>query len=290
LLDWQQLPNVNRNLFIMKLKLTIIFTLLFAVVFAQQPEKTEVLTLGSFHFAFRNLDVIKTSAEDQIDVLQPKYQKEIENIVARIAKFKPTIIAIERDPDKQAIYDSFYNQFLLGKYNLGRDEVDQIGFRIAKMMQLKSLYCVNAWGQDYEILDSVLLGKDSIGNKNFMGYFNKYADTIKQYFPKPVFKTEGIRAELIQLNDPNNIKSDLGTYLLGIFKYETKNNEYFGPDFVTGWWFNRNLRIFRNIQKLNAKPSDRILVIFGAGHMTLLNTFFDASPEYRLLKANDYLK
>jgi len=274
----------------MKLNLTVILTMLFAGVFAQPSEKTEVLTLGSFHFAFRNLDVIKTSTEDQIDVLDAKYQKEIEDIVARIAKFKPTIIAIERDPDKQAKYDSLYSQYLLGKYKLGRDEVDQIGFRLAKMMQLKNLYCVNAWGQDYEVLDSVLLGKDSLGKIKFMNYFNKYADTIKQYFPDPVFKTKGIRADLIQKNDPNNIKSDLGTYLLGIFKYETKENEYFGPDFVTGWWFNRNLRIFRNIQKINAKPSDRILVIFGAGHMTLLNTFFDASPEYKLIKVNDYLK
>jgi hypothetical protein len=123
-----------------------------------------------------------------------------------------------------------------------------------------------------------------------MNYFNKYGDTLKQYFPKPVFKTKGIREELLQKNNIDNIKADLGTYLLGIFKYETKDNELFGPDFVTGWWFNRNLRIFRNIQKINATPTDRILVIFGAGHMNLLNSFFDASPEYKLLKVNDYLQ
>ncbi len=274
----------------MKLKLTAALTLFISAIFAQSPKQTEVLTLGSFHFAFRNLDLLKTSKEDQIDVLEAKYQQEIEDIVARIAKFKPTIIAIERDPSKQAKYDSLYNQYLLGKYDLARDEEQQIGFRIAKRMNLKTLYCVNAWGQDYEALDPVLGGKDSLENKKFMNYFSRSADTIKQYFPKPVFKTKGIRAELIQKNDRSNIRADMGTYLLGVFKYETKDNEFFGPDFVTGWWFNRNLRIFRNIQKINAKPTDRILVIFGAGHMTLLNSFFDASPEYKLLNVNDYLK
>lgn len=274
----------------MKLNLSIIFILLSFIVIAQPPKKTEVLTLGSFHFAFRNLDLIKTSTEDQIDVLEPKYQKEIEEIVERIAKFKPTIIAVEIDPIKQAKYDSLYNKYLEGNYKLGRDEVEQIGFRVAKMMKLKTLYCVNSWGRDYEVLNTVLEGKDSLENKKFMNYFNEYADTLKQYFPKQVFKTKGIRAELIQKNDPGNINRDMGTYLIGTFKYETKDNEFFGPDFVTGWWFNRNLRIFRNIQKINAKPTDRILVIFGAGHMTLLNSFFEASPEYKLLKVNDYLK
>lgn len=274
----------------MKFKLSIILTLLITSTLAQSKKQIEVLTLGSFHFNFPNLDVIKTSTKDKIDVLDPKYQKEIEDIVIRLAKFKPTIIVIEREPSTQSKYDSLYNQYLIGKYSLRRNEEQQIGFRLAKMMNLKTLHCADSWGRDYEVLGTVLEGKDSLGNKNFMNYFNKSAETLQHYFPKNIFKTKGIRAELIQQNDYNKIKLDLGTYLMGIFKYETKDNDFFGPDFVTGWWFNRNLRIFRNIQKIDAKPTDRLLVIFGAGHMNLLNLFFDSSPEYKLLKVNDFLK
>lgn len=56
----------------MKLSLTFILALTWLITFGQ-PEKTEVLTLGTFHFEFRNLDVSKTALPDQIDVLQPKY-------------------------------------------------------------------------------------------------------------------------------------------------------------------------------------------------------------------------
>ncbi len=31
-------------------------------------------------------------------------------------------------------------------------------------------------------------------------------------------------------------------------------------------------------------------MIFGAGHMTILNYLFECSPEYKLLHVNDYLK
>lgn len=81
----------------MKLSLTLILALSISIAFGQ-PKKTEVLTLGTFHFNFLNLDVSKITASDQSDVLQPKYQKDIEDIVRRVAAFKPSIIVIERDP------------------------------------------------------------------------------------------------------------------------------------------------------------------------------------------------
>ena len=77
-------------------------------------------------------------------------------------------------------------------------------------------------------------------------------------------------------------------YVLSTGEAETIS-DYIGVDFETGRWFNRNLRIFRNIQRIETGPSDRILVIFGAGHLNLLNYLFECSPEYRLEEANKYL-
>ncbi|NOU19256.1 MAG: hypothetical protein HOO91_16995 [Bacteroidales bacterium] len=273
----------------MKIYLTTALSLLLLSAFGQS-QKTEVLMLGTFHFSFPNRDVKKIEVNDQIDVLEPKYQQEIEDIVGKIAKFKPTIIAIEREPSEQAKYDSLYNKFLQGEYQLGRSEEKQIGFRLAKMLGIEKLYCINEWGKDYEDIKRVLEGKDSIEASRFMNFFYKNPDTLIHFSPKQVFKSEGILPELIQMNDDNSIKKDLGNYLIGVFKYKTKDNELFGADFVTGWWFNRNLRIFRNIQKINAKPTDRILVIYGAGHLNILNYLIECSPEYKLVKTNDYLK
>ncbi|MGB5893801.1 MAG: hypothetical protein WBG58_06450, partial [Ignavibacteriaceae bacterium] len=72
-------------------------------------QEVEVLTLGTFHFNFPNRDVSKIEIENQIDVLDPEYQSEIEEIVRRISEFKPTVIAIEVDPNKQSKVDSLYN-------------------------------------------------------------------------------------------------------------------------------------------------------------------------------------
>ncbi|MDZ4329346.1 MAG: hypothetical protein U0945_02035, partial [Flavobacterium sp.] len=47
-------------------------------------EQTKVLTLGTFHFKFPNMDVAKTDVDNQIDVFDSKYQKEIELIVDKL--------------------------------------------------------------------------------------------------------------------------------------------------------------------------------------------------------------
>jgi hypothetical protein len=272
------------------MKILPVLACIFAVSITVQAQKIEVLTLGSFHFNFPNLDIVKTSTADQIDVLETRYQAEIEDIVQKLTAFKPTIIAIERDPEKQNKYDSLYNAYLLDKHILSRNEEEQIGFRLARQVHLKKLYCVNAWGKDYESLVPLLEGKDSLATKKFEDFFYHNPDSLKHSKIKPLFKSQGIRAELLRMNTDSSLNNDLGNYLIGIFKYETPEIQSLGPDFVTGWWFNRNLRIFRNIQRIPTKPGDRIFVIFGAGHMNLLNVFFKASPEYSLKKVNEYLQ
>lgn len=254
-------------------------------------EQIQILTLGSFHFNFPNLDVIKTDNDDLIDVLEPKYQNEIESIVGKLEKFKPTIIVIERRPEHQEKYDSLYTLYLEGKHELTRSEDQQIGFRLAKRLGLKKLHCADAWGSDYEDVKQLFEGADSIAKQKFMDFFYNHPDTLLDpyRYEKEIFKSQGILAELKRINDDDRIKNTLGYYLVGVFKYETPENNQFGVDFTTGWWFNRNLRIFRNIQRINSTSKDRILVIYGSGHMNLLNNFFEASPEYQLLKVNDYL-
>lgn len=272
-----------------------LFGMVFLIFFsinanAQDNQKIKVLTLGTFHFAFPNLDVIKTDDKDIIDVLHPEYQKEIESIVKMIAVFEPTIIAIEVDPIKQEKIDSVYMAYLSGTHKLKRSEHEQVGFRLAKQFNLQTLHCTNNWGELPEEINNVVYGNDTISQQDFMNFFYNNNDSSKIYDPENKFKSEGILEHLKMVNSKDHLKMDLGNYMISIFKYQTNDNEFFGVDFTTGWWFNRNLRIFRNIQKIPAKPNDRILVIYGSSHMNLLNIFFDASPEYELENINDYLE
>ncbi len=103
-------------------------------------------------------------------------------------------------------------------------------------------------------------------------------------------KISNITDALYEGNKPENIKERLATYLLHPFKYEEHPGDFTGVDFETGRWYNRNLRIFRNIQRIHYSTEDRILLIIGNEHLNLLNHFFDVSREFELVSPLPYLE
>ena len=251
------------------------------------PPQIKIMTLGVFHFNYPNLDAVQIKEKDQISVLDEPYQSEIQAICKAIGKFKPTIIAIECTPDQQLRIDSLYLQYQSGNFDLKKDEGYQLGFRIGKQLQVGRIYCVDDAGHHYENLEAIF--RDSVRLSKFEDYFIHPKDTLYQ-LPVSNDKITSITDELFESNQPDKIRERLAPYLLHPFKYEEQEGDFTGVDFETGRWFNRNLRIFRNIQRIPCNTQDRILLIIGSEHLNLLNLFFDTSREFELVSPVPYLK
>jgi hypothetical protein len=88
-------------------------------------------------------------------------------------------------------------------------------------------------------------------------------------------------------NTEQALQESHGLYLTGWFKIGS-GHAYPGVDWVTAW-YNRNLRIFANLQRITSSSGDRILVIFGAGHIPILRHCVLALPEYNLVEVSEYL-
>ena len=83
----------------------------------------------------------------------------------------------------------------------------------------------------------------------------------------------------LETNSDAHIKRMHGHYLL-----RDKDDSYDGVDGLTMNWYNRNLRILKNIHKIKTEPDDRILLLIGGGHIPILQQQLDATPEYELVK------
>lgn len=241
--------------------------------------KTKVLVVGSFHFDYPNMDAHKTEKNNQVDVLEPKRAAEITEIINYIKKFKPTKIAIEAWPDWKA--NEKLKEYKNGKHRDQRDERYQVAMRLANELNLPELFSIDA----RSVLDdySETFGKkDSVYFKNLLEDYDFLSDDAvsKQY---NIF---------IKSTEPKNFKSlldmfkymnskeyhqyEYGAYLTGDFRLR----EHDGADLLALYWYNRNLRMFRKIQEIPKNNEDRILVIAGNGHASVLRQLFTSSPEY----------
>ncbi|MCW8109557.1 DUF5694 domain-containing protein [Alteromonas ponticola] len=249
----------------------------------------KILPVGTFHFEFPNLDTQQVASSDQIDVLDPAYQKQIEKIVESLRGFNADYVVVEHKIDHAKELHEAYRSYLNTNQLPGRSETYQLGFRIAKSLSLSTVYGVDTWGKLYDTTAEYLAVDET--KSSFSRFYTHPPDkALKISAGTPVYKEQGIAEELIRLNQADRIRQSLGNYLVGHFKYETASQPYFGADFESGRWFNRNLRIFRNLQRLPYQPGDKIILIYGAGHLNILNYLFDASPEFERVSALPYLE
>ncbi|RZJ49281.1 MAG: hypothetical protein EOO19_05820 [Chryseobacterium sp.] len=241
--------------------------------------KTKVLVVGSFHFDYPNLDAHKTEKGDQIDVLSPKTANEVTQLIDYIKKFKPTKIAIEAWPNWNA--NQKLKEYKEGKHAKQRDERYQIAMRLAKELNLNELYSIDA----NSVLDD--LGEkfnktDSIYFKNMSLDYDFLSDDAvsKQYnafFKNSERKNFKSILDLFKfMNSKEYHRYEYGAYLSGDFKLR----EHDGADMLALYWYNRNLRMFRNIQNIHPSSDDRVLVIVGNGHASVLRQLFTSSPEF----------
>ncbi len=108
---------------------------------------------------------------------------------------------------------------------------------------------------------------------------HRFNDSLKVTMP--------LRDYLVRRNDPAEVRVSHGQYLIGGFRLG-RDDDYLGPDMRTRW-YNRNLRIFHNLQRITSSPDERLLVIIGAGHVPILRHAIEASPEFRLVEVRDVL-
>lgn len=249
----------------------------------------KVLLVGSFHFAYYGLDAHKTSEDERVNVLSPAKQEEMEELVNYIAKFKPTKLVIENQGSIDEVLDR-YQQYKEGKEELKANEIDQICFRLMNRFDIDTLYGADTWGITTDLRhhkDSAVFGPwlDEL----FEDYDFKSDDEINQrYFDWYDYNDElALELSLLDyfkiMNSEKYIKRNHGAYLVGDFKL----GKYRGADAMLLMWYSRNLRIFRNIQTITTSPADRIMVLFGSGHLSILKQQFESSPEFQLISFNE---
>jgi hypothetical protein len=242
-------------------------------------QRAEVLVLGVYHMANPGRDIFNMKADD---VLAPKRQAEIAELIAVLKKFGPTKVAVEADVWNEDVAKR-YADTLAGRHELSRNETEQVGFRLAKELGHKTVYPVDVEG-DFPYLRLLNYAKGAGRSKDLeamqadVGAMVKAQDTY--------LASHSILETLLYMNEDEKVARDVGFYYRQAHIGEP--GDWAGADLVADW-FRRNVRIYANVTGLADSPNERVLAIFGAGHLGWLRQNVANDPTLRLRKLAEFV-
>jgi hypothetical protein len=254
----------------------------------EREPRAQMMLLGTFHFADAGLDGYKPRFH--VDIQSPERQREVEEVARLIAAYRPTKVAVEWESRHQQRVDSMYRSYAAGERELGANEVYQLGFRIARMLGHERVWLVDApartyfpdWTDEHYRAKSAELRPQVRQRPDWDARYTQlyqWGDSMKTVV--------SLREFLAFQNSAERVRQGHGHYTVGHFHLHT-DGDWFGPDVETRW-YNRNLRIFANLQRITESDQERILFIVGSGHLPILRFLTEASPEYEMVEPNDYL-
>lgn len=246
---------------------------------AQTPSApAQVLVLGTYHFANPGLDVVKVEVDD---VLSATRQAEIRAVAEAVARFRPTRVAVEQLPSAAARLDSLYAAHRAGAHALGRDETEQLGFRIAAMLDHPRVHPIDHGG---EFPFGAVMEYAQANDPAVVTFIQEEMGRIAAEAARR--QREHTIGEILRLtNAPESLAADHGSYLR--LARVGAGDGYVGADLLAKW-YERNIRIHANLQRV-AEPEERVLVIVGSGHAPILRELIGYDPAMTLVEALDYL-
>ncbi|MDN3550045.1 DUF5694 domain-containing protein [Mucilaginibacter aquaedulcis] len=242
----------------------------------------QLLLLGTFHFSNPGLDAVKFKSAD---INSDTRQKEIQQLVGNIKKFKPDKIFIEAGIDQQALIDSQYNAYLSGNYKLSANETNQVGFRLAKELGHKKVYCIDYWGTQFPF-DSLLKVAKQNRQDELLNSINDKITAVGQEFNAMLLKST-IQQLLAWENTDAMNAENVGFYFKLLKAGDLKNHV---GSYLTSEWYRRNLIIYEQMLKELDGREKRIFLMFGQGHTAMIKQFVQYNHELELVPVADVLK
>ncbi|HTT85557.1 MAG TPA: DUF5694 domain-containing protein [Rhizomicrobium sp.] len=260
-------------MFIRLLTASILLVLLPALTTAAGA--TDVMVIGTFHMNNPGRDLHDVHADD---VLAPKRQAEIAAIVAGLARFHPTEVDVEWPA---GLVTGRYKAFADGTLPPSRDEVVQLGFRLAKESGA-AVHGIDADGDfPYEAVETFAKAHDESGR-----LARNEAALVDDVAAQQHLLDTGTVGQLLRwMNEPARIRHGNDWY--SEMLHVGSGADQPGADLLAAW-YKRNMHICAQMIQL-ANPDDRVVLIFGSGHAFLLRQCVSDMPGYRLVEPNDYL-
>lgn len=239
---------------------------------------TQVLFVGTYHFHNPKLDGVKFEVAD---ILSPEKQQEVADVTASLAAFQPNKIAVELPPEFAQELDQRLADYRAGRYALARSEAEQLGMRLAAQLDLPHVHPIDYMGaMPFQAVFDYAREHDPA----FLAWIEHFIGSQSAQ-DNERHKTGSVRSLLRFQNTPEHRAEHHDVYLR--FAPIGAGDSFVGANLLSAW-YDRNIRIYANLCRI-IEPSDRVLVVYGSGHVPILRELVGATEGMMLADPLDFL-
>lgn len=246
-----------------------------------QESKIQVLNFGTFHMSYT-----PDANTTEFDEHDKKNQMEVHKVAKMLAAFKPTVIVIETPPE----YDTdMQNEYLAYVKNPEMkferpSEIELLAYELGRLAGAQRIYGIDhRMGYNYRIGSEI---ENTIDSTMYNTYYN---DPMVYYPEVNMDESDFSLLEKLKLTNHDQYLDFLIAVNADVLTHAGTDGNFEGAD-EAAKYYQRNLRMFSNLNRLDLKEDDRVFVLMGASHTAFFRDFMSRSPKYNMVNTFDYLR
>ena len=252
----------------------------------RSPESAvvQVMVLPMYHMAGSRSDLINVKADS---VLTDRRQHELRVLVDALTTFEPTVVFTERVTAPPDYVDPKFADFTEAMLKESQNERVQVAYRLARRAKVTRVHGIDeqtSEGEpDYFPFGRLMAHAAETGQKAKLEGVLAEAKAMVETFTAQT-RDDSIARKLLKIREGPMSSADF-YYRLAAFDV----GESQPAAELQAYWFMRNTKIWSKLHDV-AKPGDRAVVVFGAGHRFWLEHLIRHSPGFALVDPTPYLE
>jgi len=243
--------------------------------------KIQVLNFGTFHMGFTNDE---TSTE--FDEHDRENQKKVHEIAEKLSDFEPTVILVETVPEEN---DELRENYFSYVDNPDMDfenpsEIELLAFELGRLSGTERIY-----GIDHKMSYNYKIGQ-LINNKIDPTWHDAYYEDPLQFYPAVNADEDTLSLfEKLKRTNHDRYLDFLIAVNADMLTHAGTEDGFEGAD-EAAKYYQRNLRMYSNLNRLDLSEDDRVFILMGASHTAFFRDFMSRDPKYEMVDTFEYLE
>jgi len=246
-----------------------------------QSDRIKVLNFGTFHMGFTN-----DAHSHEFNENSKKNIDSVHQIAKMLSIFKPTVIIVETSPSYDITLQENYSKYLKDSNIIfkNQDEVELLAFELGRLSETKRIYGIDHKLQYYYNINNEITNSiDSIT-------YNEYNKDPFESNPELAINFDALSLlNKFKLMNNQKFLDYLIEFNADILTHVGTDNNFEGAD-EAAKFYQRNLRMYSNLNRISLKKDDRVFILMGGAHTAFFRDFMNRSPKYEMINTFNYLK